>query len=158
RGLREAATLTRELAAFRMKPSSSAADTLDAWRERDQDDQVLAVALAVWLGEFGPPPEMNIIHRRLDPRPAARALVPQVVFPEVRYFAPHDSFQPLLRIDGETLVGCPDFRTQQQAAYFRGAASRAGPATAQLRRDRVKEGSSHGCPPLTRPAARPPAR
>jgi hypothetical protein len=118
KGLRETATLTRELAAFRMKPQSSAEETLDAWREQDQDDLVLAVALAVWMGEFGPPPEMNIVHLRLGRQPAASVLSPQVVFPEVRYFAPHDSFQPMPRIDGELLPGCPDFRTQQQAAYF----------------------------------------
>jgi hypothetical protein len=117
KGLREAATLSRELAAFRMKPSFSTEETLDAWRERDQDDLVLAVALAVWLGEFGPP-EMNIIHLRLDRQPAAGDLAPQVVFPEVRYFAPHDSFQPMPRFDGELLLGCPDFRTQQETAYF----------------------------------------
>jgi hypothetical protein len=125
KGLREAAALTRELAAFRMKPSSSAEETLDAWRQRDQDDLVLAVALAVWLGEFGPPTEMNIIQLRLDSPSAASALAPQVVFPEVRYFAPHDSFQPMPRLDGETLLGCPDFRTQQQAAYFVAALRRA---------------------------------
>jgi hypothetical protein len=125
KGLREAATLTRELAAFRMKPSSSTEETLDVWRERDQDDLVLAVALAVWLGEFGPPPEMNIVHLRLDRPPAASALAPQVVFPEVRYFAPHDTFQPMPRIDGELLQGCPDFRTQQEASYFLVALRRA---------------------------------
>jgi hypothetical protein len=118
KGLREAATLTRELAAFRMKPPSGGEETLDAWRERDQDDLVLAVALAVWLGEFGPPPVMNIVHLRLDRPPAASALAPPVVFPEVRYFAPHNSFQPMPRLDGEVLLGCPDFRTQQEAAYF----------------------------------------
>jgi hypothetical protein len=74
--------------------------------------------LAVWLGEFGPPPEMNIVHLRLDRPPAASALAPQVMFPEVRYFAPHDSFQPMPRLDDELLLSCPDFRTQQEAAYF----------------------------------------
>ncbi len=125
RGLRESATLTRELAAFRMKSSSPTEETLDAWRQRDQDDLVLAVALAVWLGEFGPPPEMNIVHLRLGSVPAASALAPQVVFPEIRYFPPHDSFQPMPRLDGEVLLGCPDFRTQQEAAYFLVAVRRA---------------------------------
>jgi hypothetical protein len=125
KGLREAATLTRELAAFRMKQSSPTEETLDAWRERDQDDLVLAVALAMWLGEFGPPPEMNIVHLRLDRPPAAGALAPQVMFPDIRYFGPHDSFQPMPRIDGEPLLGCPDFRTQQEAGYFLVALRRA---------------------------------
>jgi hypothetical protein len=34
-------------------------ETLEAWRERDHDDLVLAVAIAVWLAECardGPPP------------------------------------------------------------------------------------------------------
>jgi hypothetical protein len=88
KGLREAVTLTRELSAFRMKPPSGGEETLDTWRERDQDDLVLAVALAVWMGEFGAPPEMNVVHLRLDRPPASSALAPPVVFPEVRYFAP----------------------------------------------------------------------
>jgi hypothetical protein len=52
--LPEAATLTRELAAFRVKidPQTSH-DSYAAWREADRDDLVLAVALAAWWGECG---------------------------------------------------------------------------------------------------------
>jgi hypothetical protein len=49
--------LVRELMAFREKESSAKADSLESWRERDHDDLVLAVALAVWWAErFGSPP------------------------------------------------------------------------------------------------------
>lgn len=41
----------REAAMFKVKITSSANETYEAWRERDHDDVVLAVALAVWWGE-----------------------------------------------------------------------------------------------------------
>jgi hypothetical protein len=43
--------LTKELLAFKVKITVSANETFEAWRERDHDDLVLAVALAAWLGE-----------------------------------------------------------------------------------------------------------
>jgi hypothetical protein len=50
--LREAATLTRELQTFTVKINvATGAESFEAWRERDQDDLVLAVALAVWYGD-----------------------------------------------------------------------------------------------------------
>lgn len=117
RGLREAATLMRELSTFRVKPAA-ASEGLDGWREGSHDDLVLAVALAIWRGEFGPPPDMNIYHIRLNqPSPAVRP-TPHVVYPGIRYFAPLDSFQPVPHLDGEPLLSCPDFKTQEQAAYF----------------------------------------
>ncbi len=52
--LTEARTLRRELEAFRVKVKASTGnETFESWRERDHDDLVLAVALAVWLGERG---------------------------------------------------------------------------------------------------------
>jgi hypothetical protein len=52
--LAEAETLRRELGAFRVKVSAATGnETFEAWRERDHDDLVLAVALAVWYGERG---------------------------------------------------------------------------------------------------------
>jgi len=51
RELPEAATLTRELLAFRVKiDPRTAHDSYAAWREGEHDDLVLAVALAVWYG------------------------------------------------------------------------------------------------------------
>jgi hypothetical protein len=125
RGLRETATLTRELATFRVKTTTSTSEALDGWREGAHDDLVLALALAVWLGEFGPPPEMNIVTFQLDPLSPASWSAPQVVYPNMRYFPPYDSFQPLPQIDGAPLLGCPDFKTQTQAAYFMVALYRA---------------------------------
>jgi hypothetical protein len=51
-GLREAKLLTRELQTFKTRVSvGTGNEILEAWRERDHDDLVLAVALAVWAGE-----------------------------------------------------------------------------------------------------------
>jgi len=44
-------TLVKELLAFKVKITASANETFEAWRERDHDDMVLAVALAAWWGE-----------------------------------------------------------------------------------------------------------
>src|SRR5262249_39920653 len=46
--LREAALLAQELATFRVKVTTAGNETFEAWRERDHDDIVLAVALAAW--------------------------------------------------------------------------------------------------------------
>jgi hypothetical protein len=43
--------LVKELLAFRVKITEPANETFESWRERDHDDLVLAVALAVWLAE-----------------------------------------------------------------------------------------------------------
>ena len=53
-GLPLAGTLTRELETFTVKVSPDTGnETFEAWRERDHDDLVLALALACWWGEFG---------------------------------------------------------------------------------------------------------
>lgn len=50
--LPEAATLTREMLAFKVEISKSGHDTYgNDWRENPHDDMVLAVALAAWAGE-----------------------------------------------------------------------------------------------------------
>jgi hypothetical protein len=43
--------LTHELGAFKYKITQAGNDTYGAWRERDHDDLVLALALAVWQAE-----------------------------------------------------------------------------------------------------------
>ncbi len=53
RDLKDAPVLEHELRSFRAKISLSGNDTYEAWRERDHDDLVLAVALAAWLKEKG---------------------------------------------------------------------------------------------------------
>jgi hypothetical protein len=57
--LPERETLLQEMRAFRVKVSATGHESFAAWRERDHDDLVLAVALACWLGEsrhlFAPP-------------------------------------------------------------------------------------------------------
>jgi hypothetical protein len=50
--LPERELLERELTAFRIKVNvATGHETFEAWRERDHDDLVLAVALACWYGE-----------------------------------------------------------------------------------------------------------
>jgi hypothetical protein len=51
--LPERELLVKELLAFKVKVTISANEQSEAWRERDHDDLVLAVALAVWYGERG---------------------------------------------------------------------------------------------------------
>jgi len=56
-GLPHAATLIAELHNFKAKISASGHDQYgagDDWREGNHDDLVLAVALACWMGEYGP--------------------------------------------------------------------------------------------------------
>lgn len=53
RALPHAATLVRELETFRVKITTSANEQLEAWRQRDHDDLVLALGLAVWVAERG---------------------------------------------------------------------------------------------------------
>jgi hypothetical protein len=49
--LPDAPALVKELKAFKAKVTAANNLTFEAWRERDHDDLVLAVALAVWLAE-----------------------------------------------------------------------------------------------------------
>lgn len=51
--LKYAAVLGRELQMFRVKVTAAGNETFEAWRARDHDDMVLAVALAVWYGSRG---------------------------------------------------------------------------------------------------------
>jgi hypothetical protein len=43
--------LVQELLNFRVKITTAANETFEAWRERDHDDLVLSVALAAWMAE-----------------------------------------------------------------------------------------------------------
>ncbi|MBN9520564.1 hypothetical protein J0H58_18925 [bacterium] len=55
-GLPLAEVLAKELESFRVKVTADRNETFESWRERDHDDLVLALALAVWTGErLGPP-------------------------------------------------------------------------------------------------------
>jgi len=54
--LPEAATLTHELGIFQTKITAAANDVYGAWREGQNDDTVLATALACWWGERCQPP------------------------------------------------------------------------------------------------------
>ena len=54
--LPEAPVLQRELLAVRVRITPAAHEAYGAWREGEHDDLVLAVALACWVGEYGPRP------------------------------------------------------------------------------------------------------
>ena len=51
-GLAEAQTLAKELESFRAKITPDRNETFSSWREKDHDDLVLALALAVHAGEM----------------------------------------------------------------------------------------------------------
>jgi hypothetical protein len=50
-----AAGLEKELSSFGAKGKGARRETFECWREREQDDLVLAVALAAWIAERTPP-------------------------------------------------------------------------------------------------------
>jgi hypothetical protein len=52
--LPEARALTTELERFKIKITAAGNETFGAWRERDHDDLVLSVAMALWLAEKAP--------------------------------------------------------------------------------------------------------
>jgi hypothetical protein len=57
RSLQEAEILGRELEAFRVRVTAAGNEELAAdWRSRAHDDEVLALAIALWLAENGPRP------------------------------------------------------------------------------------------------------
>lgn len=57
--LPEAPVLLRELESFRAAPPVLRGDSVEAWRERDHDDLVLAVAVAAWVGEQNLPDQVR---------------------------------------------------------------------------------------------------
>jgi hypothetical protein len=69
--------LVRELDHFKVKITPTGGESFEAWRERDHDDLVLAVALACWLGQWMPdfeapssipnPAQFRVGTARLDP-------------------------------------------------------------------------------------------
>ena len=59
-GLPEAGVLMAELLAFSTKMSAAGNEKYEALRERDHDDMVLAVAMALWLAEKSPRGRLEI--------------------------------------------------------------------------------------------------
>lgn len=58
-GLKDAAVLAKEMGNFKVKITTAANETFGAWREGDQDDLVLSVALACWFAESASRAEAN---------------------------------------------------------------------------------------------------
>jgi hypothetical protein len=83
RTLSEASLLVRELENFKAKVTLAGGDTMEAWREGEHDDLVLAVALAAWVGEqalppLEEPPEDTVITRLVPVWPAQPLLADHV--------------------------------------------------------------------------------
>jgi hypothetical protein len=118
-GLDLARDLNKELKAFVDRPPSTAGADAIEWRDstKQHDDLVFAVALAVWFGEHALATDFNLRHLRLD-KPAAPPS-PVAPYPGwMRWFNQSQKWQPLPRPHGEEVIGCPDFRTPQEAAHF----------------------------------------
>jgi hypothetical protein len=74
-GLSDAKVLGKKLQAFRVKVSlTTGNETFEAWRERDHDDLVLAVALACWLGSRPPTGGYSAGGERKPTEPSAEAI------------------------------------------------------------------------------------
>jgi hypothetical protein len=116
--LPDAAALLQEMMAFRVKVNPDTGhESFEGWKSRDKDDLVLAVCLAAWQAQENAPVDWNVRHLKLTPGPSDLG-PPRVVYDQVRYFPPTDKFQPMPTPGGELIQGCPDFRTQPEAAYF----------------------------------------
>jgi hypothetical protein len=119
KGLKESATLVRELQTFTVKINiATGNESFEAWRSRDHDDLVFSVALALWYAEAIPEPNWNIRQLNLAPPLAPPERRDKIIFPAIRYFHQSDGYQPLPELRGERVPGCPTFREQSQAAYF----------------------------------------
>jgi len=66
-GLEHAETLRKELEAFKIKVNWRGHERFEAWRERDHDDLVLAVALATWWRDWYYGPYARIDETRMQP-------------------------------------------------------------------------------------------
>ncbi len=71
--LPEAQTLAQELQNFRVKVTTAGNETFEAWRDRDHDDLVLAVALAAWWAQrMGTPAVVEAVEVNRDEGVRAR--------------------------------------------------------------------------------------
>lgn len=113
-----ASVLNTELKSFKAKVTAAGNETFEAdWRTRAHDDLCLALGLAAWLAERYSG-EMNFHHVRLDQPPRPLEELEDIRFPQIRYFAQSNKFQPMPTPRGELIACCPDFRTQEEAALF----------------------------------------
>jgi hypothetical protein len=120
KALREFETLKKELANFKVKINvASATESFEAWRERDHDDLVLAVALALWWGEMDmDQPLGDVIHIKTQPDGSTVRPPEEIRFPQIRFFPQSGKYQPLPAPQGELIIGAPDLPTQEEAAFF----------------------------------------
>lgn len=65
-------TLNKELLNFKAKITTAGNETFGAWREKDHDDLVLALALAAWFAEF-----TRCSGWKFVPKPIGRAPTPE---------------------------------------------------------------------------------
>jgi hypothetical protein len=122
--LKEAATLTAELSKFRAKINiATGNESYEAWRERDHDDLVLALAIALWWVETTPGPEAWNLRVITLPSNAQGRPTPVPPPPlssgEVRHFFQSGQIQACPTINGQKVYG-PEFRTEPEAVYAAG--------------------------------------
>jgi hypothetical protein len=84
--------------------------------EGQHDDRAIGYALAFQAIASGAGVDWNIYHLKLMSSFAPPS--PPVDLPQVRYFPPSCSWQPVPVIGGKKLLGCSDFRTQEEAGWF----------------------------------------
>jgi hypothetical protein len=116
RNLRDLAVLLRELSTFTAKITSAGNESLEAWRERDHDDMVLAVALALWFGEL-PTRWMDVMEIRTTPQAGPADEPMPSKHPElIRPFPQLATYQAVPLIDGSTAYG-PDWKDPDEACW-----------------------------------------
>ena len=72
--------------------------------------------LVEWLDEPSAP--LEIITFDLSPKKGLFDMAVPVRYPQIRYFPQSGKFQPQPVIRGQMVMGCPDFVTQEEAAWF----------------------------------------
>jgi hypothetical protein len=87
KGLSLAEVLSKELAAFKVNVTAAGNESFEAWRERDHDDLVLAVALACWWAETHGT-QTSALPMSLKPTPADLQRLAAKGVPLARYGRP----------------------------------------------------------------------
>jgi hypothetical protein len=111
---RDGQTVLHSFATF-VQLASIEGSTLRA-PEGQHDDRAIGYALALQAIALGLGGDWNIYHLRLTPSFSPPS--PPADLPQVRYFPPSCSWQPVPVIGGEKVIGCPDFRTQEEVGWF----------------------------------------
>ena len=110
--------LAKEMKSFdwtRKHKTDDSQMTLELWREKTNDDTVLALAMLLWYGERGRGINYNL---ELIGERIAAATDEVVKYPFIRFFRPHKTFQPVPKVNGQEVLGCLGYDTQEEALLF----------------------------------------